>query len=78
MARRIKKTLKSDSKIIVKSSNDPRSYRQNSERIIKKGFKPEKKIEDAIIEIRNKYKEKKIIKEDNCYRVNTLKMINAK
>jgi len=78
MAKRIQKTLKSDSKIIIKSSNDPRSYRQNSERIMKKGFEPEKKIEDAIIEIREKYKEKKITKKDSYYRVNTLKIINAK
>jgi len=78
MAKRIRKSLKSDSKIIVKSSNDPRSYRQNSERIMKEGFKPEKKIEDAIIEIREKYKEKKITKKNSYYRVNTLKIINAK
>ena len=74
----IKKSLNSDSKIIVKSSNDLRSYRQNSQRIIKEGFKPEKKIEDAIIEIRKKYNEKKITKKNSYYRVNTLKMIKAK
>ena len=78
MAKRIKKSLNSDSKIIIKSSNDLRSYRQNSQRIIKEGFKPEKKIEDAIIEIRKKYNEKKITKKNSYYRINTLKMINAK
>ena len=69
--------LKSNSKILIKS-NDPRSYRQNSDRIIKEGFKPQKKIEDAILEIKNQFEIKKISKRDNFYRINTLKMIKAK
>lgn len=78
MAKRIQKMLKSNSKILIKSSNDPRSYRQNSDRIIKEGFKPQKKIEDAILEIKNQFEKKKISKRDNFYRINTLKMIKAK
>ena len=78
MANKIKKTLKLKSKIIIKSSNDPRSYRQNSERIIKKGFKPTKKIDDAIVELKEKFLEKKISKRKSFYRINTLKMINTK
>ena len=78
MAKRIQKTLKSFSKILIKPSNDPRSYRQNSNRIIKQGFKPTKKIEDAILEIKEKYIKKKITKKDKFYRINTLKMINTK
>ncbi len=78
MAERIKKTLRLKSKIIIKKSNDPRSYRQNSERIIQQGFKPQKKIEDAIIEIEKKFKEKKIIKKKSYYRINTLKIIKAR
>ena len=42
MAEKIKKTLNLKSKILIKPSNDPRSYRQNSDRILKKGFKPKK------------------------------------
>lgn len=78
MAKRIQKILKSNSKILMKSSNDPRSYRQNSDRIIKVGFRPQKKIEDSILEIKNQFKKKKISKKDNFYRINTLKMIKAK
>ena len=52
MAKRIQRKINTGSKIIIKHSNDPRSYRQNSDRIIKEGFKPQKKIEDAIIEIK--------------------------
>ena len=78
MAKRIKRKINTGSKIIIKHSNDPRSYRQNSDRIIKEGFKPQKKIEDAIIEIKEKFMQKKITKKDNYFRVNTLKMIKAK
>jgi nucleoside-diphosphate-sugar epimerase len=78
MAKRIQKTIKSKSKILIKPSNDPRSYRQNSDRIIKEGFLPEKKIEDAILEIQKKFNNKKITQKENFYRINTLKIINAK
>ncbi len=78
MAERIKKTLKLKSKILIKPSNDPRSYRQNSDRILKKGFKPKKNITDAIFEIKNKFDEKKIKKEIKYFRINTLKIIKAK
>ncbi len=78
MAGRIKKALKSKSKILIKPSNDPRSYRQNSDRILNIGFKPKKNIEDAIIEIKNKFYEKKIKNKDTYFRVNTLKIIKAK
>ena len=78
MAKRIQKTLKSKSKILIKPSNDPRSYRQNSDRIIKDGFLPEKKIEDAILEIQKNFKSKKITQKEKFYRINTLKMISAK
>jgi len=78
MAKRIKKSLNSNSKIIIKSSNDPRSYRQNSVRVTKEGFIPMKKIEDSIQEIKKKFKEQKITKKNNFYRVNTLKIIQAK
>lgn len=75
MAKRIRKSLQINSKILVKKTNDLRSYRQNSDRVIKKGFKPEKKIEDAIKEIKIKFLEKKIINKESYYRINTLKMI---
>ena len=78
MAKSIQKTLKSKSKILIKPSNDPRSYRQNSDRIIKEGFSPKKKIEDAILEIQKNFKSKKITQRRNFYRINTLKMISAK
>ena len=47
-------------------------------RILNIGFKPKKNIEDAIIEIKNKFYEKKIKNKDTYFRVNTLKIIKAK
>lgn len=39
------------SEIIVTPSNDPRSYRVNSDRLLATGFRPKKTVEDAIKEI---------------------------
>jgi len=44
IAKKINKSLKLKSKIFVEPSNDLRSYRQNSDKIISKGFKPKKKL----------------------------------
>ena len=41
--------------IEITESNDPRAYRVNSDRILATGFKPKKKVEDAIVEIIGKY-----------------------
>lgn len=40
-----------DAKITVTESNDPRSYRVNSDKILATGFKPKKTVKDAIQEI---------------------------
>ncbi len=40
-----------DAEIVVTPSNDPRSYRVNSDRLLATGFKPKKTIEDAIKEL---------------------------
>lgn len=37
--------------IVVTESNDPRSYRINSDKLLKTGFKPKKRVDDAIREI---------------------------
>ncbi|GAA5163770.1 SDR family oxidoreductase [Viridibacterium curvum] len=42
--------------IVVSESNDPRSYRVNSDRLLATGFKPRKRVEDAVTEIIQKFK----------------------
>jgi nucleoside-diphosphate-sugar epimerase len=76
IAKRINKSLKLKSKIFVEPSNDPRSYRQNSDKIISKGFKPKKKIDDAIKEIEENFMKNKIKFNKKFFRINTLKIIN--
>jgi len=42
--------------IIVTASNDPRSYRVNSDKLLATGFKPKKTVEHAIQEVIEKYR----------------------
>ena len=49
------------SKILIKKKNfDPRSYNLDSSKLLKLGFKPKKKIEDAINEIKDHYQSGKL------------------
>jgi nucleoside-diphosphate-sugar epimerase len=46
-----------DAEIVVTPSNDPRSYRVNSDRLLATGFKPKRTIEDAIKELVGLYRQ---------------------
>lgn len=46
-----------DAKIEIKPSNDPRSYRVNSDRLLATGFRPKKTVEDAIKELVGLYRQ---------------------
>lgn len=46
-----------DAEIIVTPSNDPRSYRVNSDRLLATGFRPKKTVEDAIKELVGLYRQ---------------------
>lgn len=53
-------------KIAVKESNDPRSYRLNSDKLLATGFKPSKGVDDAIEEVCAKY-QSGVLKDEDCY-----------
>jgi nucleoside-diphosphate-sugar epimerase len=53
--------------IRVTPSNDPRSYRVNSDRLLATGFKPRKKVSDAINEIAGLYRQGSLKNEDRFY-----------
>jgi len=53
--------------ITVTESNDPRSYRVNSDKLRKAGFQPKKKVENAIQEIVEKYRAGELKNEDHFY-----------
>ena len=46
-----------DAEIVVTPSNDPRSYRVNSDRLLATGFRPKRTIEDAIKELVGLYRQ---------------------
>lgn len=53
--------------IVVTESNDPRSYRVNSDKLAATGFKPKKTVEDAVTEIIAKYRSGELKDEDRFY-----------
>ena len=53
--------------IIVSDSNDPRSYRVNSDRLLATGFKPSKSVEHAIREIIAKFRSGELKDEDHFH-----------
>lgn len=62
--------------IIISESNDPRSYRQDSKKLLDTGFKPQFSIQKAIDEITTAYKMGKLDGGDNCYTVKWMKHLN--
>lgn len=53
--------------IVVTESNDPRSYRINSDKLLATGYKPKKTVDDAIREIIEQYKSYILKDEDHFY-----------
>lgn len=57
----------SGAKIVVKPSNDPRSYRVTSDKILAQGFRPKKSVKTAIDEIGTAFKAGTLKDEDRYY-----------
>jgi nucleoside-diphosphate-sugar epimerase len=66
---------KIDCEIKIIKSNDPRSYRQCSDKLIETGFEKKFNIDNAIDEISNAFYNKKLIDDDSC---NTVKWMKDK
>ena len=54
-------------KITVSESNDPRSYRVNSDKLLKAGFKPKKTVNDAIRELAHMFRAGALKDEDRFH-----------
>ncbi len=65
MAKKISGSI--DSEIEVQDSIDPRSYRINSDKLLKTGFTPKKTVSDAINEMNKKFIDGKIRNEDQFH-----------
>jgi nucleoside-diphosphate-sugar epimerase len=64
IAQMVAEHVKAD--IIVTPSNDPRSYRVNSDRLLATGFRPKHTVNDAIDQIAVLYR-KGVIKDEDCF-----------
>ena len=62
--------------IEVTESNDPRSYRQNSDKLTATNFNPKYGISDAVKEIAEKYRSGELIDSEQCYTVRWMKHLN--
>ena len=60
---------KTNAELVVSESNDPRSYRQDSSKLLETGFKPQHTVDNAIDEIAEAYLKKQLKDADNCYTV---------
>ena len=56
-----------EAEIVVTESNDPRSYRVNSDKLLATGFRPKKTVDDAIREIVQKYHSGELKNEDRFH-----------
>ena len=74
LAKKIQKKI--NCKIIIKKSNDPRSYRLNSDKLLKTGYKQKFFVEDGITEIKSRLNLSKINK--NSFTVLKMKKLNLK
>ena len=69
---------KIDCEIIISESNDPRSYRQDSSKLLQTGFKPKFSIETAIEEIAEKFYSGDLKESDQCYTVKWMRSLEIK
>mgnify|MGYP001195348215 CR=1 FL=1 len=74
IAKKVQKYIKAE--IVIKESNDPRSYRQDSSKLLKTGFKPLYGVDKAIEEIKVAFENNLLKQDDSCYTVKWMKSLN--
>lgn len=70
IAERVKKHVPAE--IVVTPSNDPRSYRLSSKKLLSTGFVPRHTVEDAIREVIQAYREGRLKMEDRWFNIKTM------
>lgn len=73
IAKRVTEVVPAD--IVVTESNDPRSYRLNSNKLLRTGFKPGCDVLTGIKDVVEAYTNKKIADEENCYNIKTMQKL---
>ena len=71
LAKFIKEEIETE--IEFQESNDPRSYRQSSQKLLKTGFQPKFTVRHAISDLKNKYINNQLIDHDSFYTVKWMK-----
>jgi nucleoside-diphosphate-sugar epimerase len=66
---------KVNASIEVTPSNDPRSYRQNSDKLLSTGFLPKKSVSDAIDDVIRAYVAEDFKEEDRFYTVKWMQQL---
>ena len=74
IADRVKQQLGAE--VVVSASNDPRSYRQDSSKLVATGFTPSHSVADAIAEISAAFESGDLKETDQCYTVKWMKQLN--
>ena len=62
--------------IVVSASNDPRSYRQNSDKLLATGFVRKASVAKAIDDVTARFKSGELVDNDQCYTVRWMKHLN--
>jgi len=61
--------------VVVTPSNDPRSYRLSSKKLLATGFEPRYTVEDGIREVMTTYRDGRLRDEERCYNIKTMKKL---
>lgn len=71
IAERVARHIPAD--IVTSSSNDPRSYRVDSGKLLATGFRPRRTVDDAIGELTERFHAGELRDEDRCYNLRWMK-----
>ena len=75
IAERVTRHVPAD--IIVTESNDPRSYRLSSQKLLATGFAPKSSVEEGILEVIEAFNSEKLAMEEKYFNVKTMvRLIN--
>ena len=75
IAERVKKHVPAE--IVVTPSNDPRSYRLSSKKLLATGFQPKYGVEDGIREVIEAYRDGKLQDREENYNIRTMKKLGS-
>ncbi|PLZ01923.1 NAD-dependent epimerase/dehydratase [Burkholderia sp. WAC0059] len=71
IAQRVSRKVSAE--LVVSESNDPRSYRQNSDKLLATGFAPRRTVDDAIDELIHCHRDGLLVENDQCHTVRWMK-----